>query len=57
MDPTIDGPTFAPIGDDAYVRKLKVLEAKKADAVAVDDLELALHFKHAISVLKRSARL
>ena len=57
MDPTIDGPTFAPVGDDAYERKLKVFEAQMADAVAADDLELALHFKHAISVLKRSARL
>ena len=57
MDAALDGPTFAPAQDEAYVRKLERLEVRKAEAVAADDLELALHLKNAISVLKRSPRL
>ena len=57
MDPDIDGPSFAPTADDAFGAKLRVLEERKAAALAADDLELALHLKNAISVLKRSPRL
>lgn len=57
MDPTLDGPTFAPAEDEAFDRKLRSLEAEKAAAVQADDLERALHLKNAISVLKRAPRL
>ena len=57
MDPALDGPTFAPADEEAFQRRLADLEAAKAAAVAHDDLELALHYKHAISVLRRSPRL
>ena len=57
MNPATDGPTFAPSDEKAFQRKLRQLEARKAEAIAVDDLELALHCKRAISVLKRSPRL
>ena len=57
MDPALDGPTFAPAADEAFERKLRMLETKKAAAIAADDLEQALHLKNAISVLKRSPRL
>lgn len=56
MNPETDGPAFAPADDDDYRRKLQDLETRKAEAVAADDLELALHLKRAISVLKRSPR-
>ena len=56
MDPDVDGPTFAPSDEDSFARKLRSLEDRKAAAIAEDDLELALHLKHAISVLKRSPR-
>ena len=56
MDPAVDGPTFAPADDAAFQRKLASLSAAKAAAVAEDDLELALHYKRAVSVLRRSAR-
>ncbi|MYB38644.1 MAG: phytanoyl-CoA dioxygenase family protein [Gammaproteobacteria bacterium] len=57
MDATTDGPTFAPQDETAFAAKLADLEARKARAVATDELELALHLKHAISVLRRSPRL
>ena len=57
MDAATDGPSFAPRDDAAFAAKLADLETRKAEAVAVDDLELALHLKHAISVLGRSERL
>lgn len=57
MDPDLDGPAFAPAGEEAWAAKLAELEARKAEAVAADDLELALHYKRAISVLRRSPRL
>jgi hypothetical protein len=57
MDPVFDGPTFAPVAEDTYADKLAELEAAKAAAIEADDLELAIHFKNAISVLKRSPRL
>ena len=57
MDADIDGPAFAPTDEDAFQRKLERLESRKAHAIAADDLELALHLKNAISVLKRSPRL
>ena len=57
MNPELDGPAFAPAGEDDYRRKLRDLEARKVEAVAADDLELALHLKRAISVLKRSPRI
>ncbi|MYD98639.1 MAG: hypothetical protein F4X98_14820 [Gammaproteobacteria bacterium] len=57
MDPEVDGPAFAPADDTNYGRKLEELETRKTEAVAADDLELALHLKRAISVLKRSPRI
>ena len=57
MDASIDGPAFAPASEDAYRHKLERLEARKAQAIAADDLEQALHLKHAISILRRSPRL
>ena len=57
MDASIDGPAFAPTDEDAFQRKLERLASRKAQAIADDDLELALHLKNAISVLKRSPRL
>ena len=57
MDPTLDGPTFAPADEAAFERKLETLASRKADAIAADDLELALHLKNAISVLRRTPRL
>ena len=57
MDPAVDGPTFAPADDVAFQRKQASLSAAKAAAVAEDDLELALHYERAISVLRRSPRL
>ena len=57
MDATADGPAFAPADDAAFRRKLADLRAAKATALAEDDLELALHYKRAISVLQRSPRL
>ena len=56
MDPAIDGPAYAPLDEVAFKDKLSELEARKAEAIAADDLELALHFKNAISVLNRSPR-
>ena len=57
MDASIDGPAFAPTDEDAFQSKLERLASRKAQAIADDDLELALHLKNAISVLKRSPRL
>ena len=57
MDPDIDGPTYAPVDPDAFDEKRRELEARKAQAIAADDLEAALHFKNAISVLARSPRM
>ena len=57
MNPTTDGPTFAPADEATFATKLQNLEAHKSKAIATDDLELALHLKHAISVLRRSPRL
>ena len=57
MDPAVDGPSFAPVPQAEYDAKLARLEAAKAEAIDADDLERALHFKNAISVLKRSPRL
>ncbi len=57
MDPNVDGPTFAPLDEDAFAEKMLTLTERKAAALAEDDLELALHLKRAISVLKRSPRL
>lgn len=57
MDPAIDGPTFAPRNEATFAAKLADLETRKANAIAADDLELALHLKRAISVLQRSPRL
>ena len=57
MDPAIDGPTYAPADPTAFDEKRRDLEARKAQALAADDLEAALHFKNAISVLARSPRI
>ena len=57
MDPGIDGPTYAPADPAAFEEKRRELEARKAEAIAADDLEAALHFKNAISVLTRSPRI
>lgn len=57
MDPDIDGPTYAPADPAAFEEKRRELEARKAEAIAADDLEAALHFKNAISVLVRSPRI
>ena len=57
MNPALDGPSFAPSDEESFAQKLRSLEDNKARAIADDDLELALHLKHAISVLKRSPRL
>jgi len=57
MDPGIDGPTYAPADPEAFEQKRRELEARKAEAIAADDLEAALHFKNAISVLTRSPRI
>jgi len=57
MDPELDGPGFAPASDTDFQDKLADLETRKTQAVADDDLELALHLKRAISILKRSPRL
>ena len=57
MNPVSDGPTFAPLDQDAFDAKLARLVEQKAAAIAADDLQRALHFKRAISVFKRSPRL
>ena len=57
MDPKTDGPSFAPASEADFKRKQKQLEARKAAAIAADDLLLAQHYKNAIAVLKRSPRL
>ncbi|MYA18405.1 MAG: hypothetical protein F4Z28_17365 [Gammaproteobacteria bacterium] len=57
MDADMDGPTYAPLDDDAFAAELRSLEEDKAAALAIDDLELALHLKRAISNLKKSPRL
>ena len=57
MDPALDGPTFAPADAATFAEKLRELERKKAAAIATDDLELALHYRNAISVLRRSPRI
>ncbi len=57
MHPAIDGPGFAPRDEAKFAAKLDDLEARKARAIADDELELALHLKRAISVLRRSPRL
>ena len=51
-----EGPSFAPASQAEFASKLVRLEAQKVTAIEEDDLELALHLKKAISVLKRSAR-
>ncbi len=57
MNPAMDGPTFAPVSKDEFDAKLVELAEKKMQAIESDDLELALHYKNAISVLKRSDRI
>ncbi len=57
MNPAVDGPTFAPVSKDEFDAKLVGLAEKKMQAIESDDLELALHYKNAISVLKRSDRI
>ena len=57
MNPAMDGPTFAPVSKDEFDAKLVGLAEKKMQAIESDDLELALHYKNAISVLKRSDRI
>ena len=57
MNPAMDGPTFAPVSKDEFDAKLVELAEKKMKAIESDDLELALHYKNAISVLKRSDRI
>ena len=57
MNPAMDGPTFAPVSKDEFDAKLLELAEKKMEAIESDDLELALHYKNAISVLKRSDRI
>lgn len=52
MDPALDGPTYAPADEAAFNEKLRVLKARKSEAIATDDLERALHLNNAISVLK-----
>lgn len=56
MNPALDGPGFAPENEAAFEAKVADLERQKSAAIAVDDLEQALHLKHAISVLHRSPR-
>ena len=56
MDVALDGPSFAPVEDAAFACKLRELQANKAAAVAEDDLQAALRWKCAISVLRRSPR-
>ena len=57
LNPTTDGPTFAPKDEAAFAAKLQDLEARKAEAIADDNLDLAQHLKRTISVLQRSPRL
>ena len=57
MNPAMDGPTFAPVSEDEFDAKLVELAEKKMKAIESDDLELALHYKNAMSVLKRSDRI
>ncbi len=57
MDAALDGPTFAPAAQDAFDAKLADLEARRTAAIAADDLQSALHFQNAISILRRSPRL
>jgi hypothetical protein len=57
MNPAMDGPTFAPVSKDEFDAKLVELAEKKMKAIESDDLELALHYKNAMSVLKRSDRI
>ena len=57
MNPAMDGPTFAPVSKDEFDAKLLELAEKKMEAIESDNLELALHYKNAISVLKRSDRI
>lgn len=56
MDPSIDGPGFAPLDEAEFLARVDQLKAQKAAAIARDDLELALQCKKAISVLIRSPR-
>jgi ectoine hydroxylase-related dioxygenase (phytanoyl-CoA dioxygenase family) len=56
MDPSIDGPGFAPLDEQEFRARVKEFETKKAKAIAEDDLELALQYKKSISVLHRSPR-
>ena len=57
MNPAMDGPTFAPVSEDEFDAKLVELAEKKMKAIESDDLERALHYKNAMSVLKRSDRI
>jgi len=57
MNPAMDGPTFAPVSKDEFDAKLVELAKKKMKAIESDDLERALHYKNAMSVLKRSDRI
>jgi hypothetical protein len=57
MKPATDGPTYAPASQDEFNSKLAELAEKKIKAIESDDLELALHYKNALSVLKRSDRI
>ena len=57
MNSATDGPTYAPASQGEFDAKLADLTAKKMRAIEVDDLELALHYKSALSVLNRSERI
>ena len=57
MNPAMDGPTYAPASQDQFNSKLAELAEKKIKAIESDDLELALHYKNALSVLNRSDRI
>tara|TARA_Y100000780_G_scaffold24621_1_gene20513 strand:+ start:2885 stop:4048 length:1164 start_codon:yes stop_codon:yes gene_type:complete len=57
MNSATDGPTYAPASQGEFDAKLADLTAKKMRAIEIDDLELALHYKNALSVLKRSERI
>lgn len=54
MDPGLNGTGSAPPDDATLAAQLAKLESAKQAAIEADDLELALRYKKAISILKRS---
>lgn len=52
LNPDVDGPGMTPAELDAKLAELEIL---KAEAIAADDLEMALHWKRYITVLQTNA--